>query len=98
MVFRGTLKYSPMDKCVLGFHNGCAPALAGALLCWFLLGVRAISAQSPLISVSQQHHRGKAKKPSERVITSHGAMAPNQIWSWDITWLPAAIKGMDHYW
>lgn len=51
-----------------------------------------------LKSASQQHHRGKAKKPSERVVTSHCAMAPNQVWSWDITWLPAAIKGKYHYW
>ena len=51
-----------------------------------------------LKSASQQHHRGKAKKPSGRLVTSHCAIAPNQVWSWDITWLPAAIKGKYHYW
>ena len=30
--------------------------------------------------------------------TSHCATAPNQLWSWDITWLPAAIKGKFYYW
>lgn len=47
-----------------------------------------------LKAASQQHYRGKAKKPSGRVVTSHCATGPNQVWSWDITWLPAAIKGM----
>jgi transposase InsO family protein len=45
-----------------------------------------------------QHHRGRAKKPSSRVVTSHLATAPNQLWSWDITWLPAEIRGKYYYW
>lgn len=45
-----------------------------------------------------QHHRGRAKKPSNRVVTSHLATAPNQVWSWDITWLPAEIRGKYFYW
>jgi len=51
-----------------------------------------------LRSASQQHHRGRARKPSTRVVTSHCATAPNQVWSWDITWLPAALKGQYYYW
>lgn len=51
-----------------------------------------------LKQASQQHHRGRAKKPSERVVTSHCASGPNQVWSWDITWLPTAIKGQYFYW
>ena len=51
-----------------------------------------------LRSASQQHHRGRARKPSTRVVTSHCATAPNQVWSWDITWLPAAVKGQYYYW
>ncbi len=51
-----------------------------------------------LKQASQQHHRGRAKKPSERVVTSHCSSGPNQVWSWDITWLPAAIKGQYFYW
>jgi len=46
----------------------------------------------------QQHHRGRAKKPSSRVITSHCATEANQLWAWDITWLPASVKGMYFYW
>ena len=51
-----------------------------------------------LRSASQQHHRGRARKPSTRVVTSHCATAPNQVWSWDITWVPAAVKGQYYYW
>jgi putative transposase len=51
-----------------------------------------------LKQASQQHHRGRAKKPSERVVTSHCASGPNQVWSWDITWMPAAVKGQYFYW
>ncbi|MGF6482687.1 putative transposase [Paraburkholderia sp. JPY419] len=51
-----------------------------------------------LRSASQQHRRGRARQPSSRMPTSHCATAPNQLWSWDITWLPAAIKGKFYYW
>lgn len=51
-----------------------------------------------LKQASQQHHRGRAKKPSSRVVTSHCASAPNEVWSWDITWMPAAVKGQYYYW
>jgi putative transposase len=46
----------------------------------------------------QQHARGRAKKPSSRVLTSHCATGPNQVWSWDITWMPAPVRGMYFYW
>jgi putative transposase len=49
-------------------------------------------------AAAQQHHRGRAKKPSTRVVTSHCATAPNRVWSWDITWLPTAVKGLYFYW
>jgi transposase InsO family protein len=51
-----------------------------------------------LKAAAQQHHRGRAKKPSSRVATSHCAMGPNEVWSWDITWMPAAVKGQFYYW
>ncbi len=49
-------------------------------------------------AAQQQHHRGRAKKPSTRVVTSHCATAPNMVWSWDITWLPMEVKGKYYYW
>jgi putative transposase len=49
-------------------------------------------------AATQQHHRGRAKKPSTRLVTSHCATEPNRLWSWDITWLPTAVKGLYFYW
>lgn len=45
-----------------------------------------------------QHHRGRAKTPTSRVVTSHCATEANRLWSWDITWLPTAVKGLYFYW
>ncbi len=41
-----------------------------------------------------QHHRGRSQKPERRIPESHLAIAPNQVWSWDITWLGGPVKGM----
>lgn len=49
-------------------------------------------------AAAQQHHRGRAKKPATRVVTSHCATEPNRLWSWDITWLSTAVKGLYFYW
>ena len=38
-------------------------------------------------------HRGRTKTPIRRKPPTHIATAPNQVWTWDITWLNAAIKG-----
>ena len=46
----------------------------------------------------QQHHRGRARKPSKRVVASHRASEANRLWAWDITWLPARVKGLYFYW
>ena len=40
------------------------------------------------------HHRGRAKAPcSTKPPTTHHASGPNEIWCWDITWLPGPIRG-----
>jgi putative transposase len=46
----------------------------------------------------QQHHRGRAKKPHTRVVTSHCATEANRLWGWDITWLPTRVGGLYFYW
>jgi putative transposase len=51
-----------------------------------------------LRAAAQQHHRGRAKKPVSRKVTTHCATEPNRLWSWDITWLPSAVKGQYYYW
>lgn len=46
---------------------------------------------------NMQHHRGKAKKPCPKPISTHYATGPNQVWMWDITWLPGPAKGIYFY-
>ncbi len=38
-------------------------------------------------------HRGRSHAPVKKVIPTHIATGPNQVWTWDITWLNAAIAG-----
>ncbi|MCB5560318.1 IS3 family transposase [Anaerosalibacter bizertensis] len=38
-------------------------------------------------------HRGRTSAPVKREPPTHIATAPNQVWTWDITWLNAVIKG-----
>lgn len=50
-----------------------------------------------LKAASQQHHRGKSKAPVSRAKpTSYSASAPNQVWCWDISYMPSGIRGL--YW
>lgn len=42
----------------------------------------------------QQHHRGRSQRPRRQAApTTHAAKGPNQVWSWDITYLPSPIRG-----
>ena len=41
-------------------------------------------------------HRTRAKKATMQQPPTHIATGPNQVWTWDITWLNASIKG-DYY-
>lgn len=50
-----------------------------------------------LRAAGQQHHRGLSRKPTKRQPTSHCAKAPNQLWSWDITFMNSAIRGKYYY-
>ena len=45
----------------------------------------------------QQHHRGRSQQPERRAASTHGAEAPNEVWCWDITWLPGAVKGQFYF-
>ncbi|MCF6281214.1 MAG: IS3 family transposase [Candidatus Polarisedimenticolaceae bacterium] len=47
-----------------------------------------------LKEAEQRHHRGKAQAPRKSTKPkSYKATGPNQVWSWDITYLAAAITG-----
>lgn len=42
----------------------------------------------------QQHHRGRARAPRPTAPkATHTATAPNELWCWDITWLPSTVAG-----
>ena len=51
-----------------------------------------------LKEVDQLHRRGRARTP-RAVIKPKGykAQAPNQVWSWDITYLASAVRGSFYY-
>jgi putative transposase len=51
-----------------------------------------------LKAARQTTHRGRSKAPQRRAPTTHRATAPNQVWCWDITWMPSTIKGRYFYW
>ena len=45
-----------------------------------------------------QNHRGRSQEPGKYgKPTSFCATAPNQVWTWDITYLGAAVKGLFYY-
>ncbi len=50
-----------------------------------------------LNEAGQLAHRGKAKAPRHQRPTPLQASAPNQLWSWDITYLPTTIQGVFFY-
>lgn len=46
----------------------------------------------------EQNHRGRAKhRQSPKPKSSHCAVAPCQVWSWDITWLKSPVRGLFYY-
>jgi transposase InsO family protein len=43
----------------------------------------------------QAHRRGRARPPQEpRAVPRLRAAGPNQVWSWDITYLPTTVRGI----
>jgi putative transposase len=51
-----------------------------------------------LKAANQNVRRGRTKAPKRRVLTTHCADGPNQVWCWDITWLPSTVRGRFFYW
>ena len=47
---------------------------------------------------NMQNHRGRSQEPGKNAKpTSYCATGPNQVWTWDITYLRAAVKGLFYY-
>jgi putative transposase len=44
-----------------------------------------------------QHKRGRAQQAARKNATTHTSTGPNQLWCWDITWLPGPAKGVCFY-
>jgi putative transposase len=44
-----------------------------------------------------QHHRGRAQKRTPRKPATHVARAPNEVWCWDVTYLPSRVRGLFFY-
>ena len=56
------------------------------------------SFQRVLRAHGQTRHRGRARAPQRRRAPStHVAIAPRQVWCWDMTYLPAAVVGRWFY-
>lgn len=51
-----------------------------------------------LHAAGQQIHRGRSKAPQRRPLTTHRTTAANQLWCWDISWMPSTVKGRYFYW
>jgi putative transposase len=45
----------------------------------------------------EQNHRGRSHEPVSRPVSTYCATKPNQVWSWDITYLPGPVKGLYFY-
>jgi len=50
-----------------------------------------------LRAAGEQNHRGRAQEPRHLTKSEQCATAPNQVWSWDITYLPGPVKGLFYY-
>jgi putative transposase len=51
-----------------------------------------------LKAAGQGQRRGRAKAAQPRTLTTHRADGPNQVWCWDITWMPTTVRGRYFYW
>ena len=51
-----------------------------------------------LREAKEQNHRGRSEEPGKHgKPTSYTATAPNQVWTWDITYLNGPVKGLFYY-
>lgn len=60
-----------------------------------------LASESTMYRLQRRHGLRRGKRLVERThvtrgSTMHRATGPNQVWSWDITWLPTVVRG--RYW
>lgn len=51
-----------------------------------------------LRAAGQSRRRGRSHNAKPRAPTTHRADGANQVWCWDITWMPTTVKGRFFYW
>lgn len=57
-----------------------------------------LASESTMYRLQRRHglrvkRRTTARTHVSRAVTVHQASGPNQVWSWDITWLPTTVRG-----
>jgi putative transposase len=57
-----------------------------------------LASESTMYRLQRRHGLRKRKQSTQRThvtrsATTHQTVRPNQVWSWDITWLPTAVRG-----
>lgn len=50
-----------------------------------------------LRQASAQHPRGRSRAPQRSEPTRHVATGPNEVWCWDVTYLPSPVRGLYFY-
>lgn len=59
---------------------------------------RYIASESTMYRILKEEKQNAKRTPTKssnpRPIATHTANAPNQVWSWDLTWLPGPAKGI----
>lgn len=50
-----------------------------------------------LHEASEQHERGRARRRTAKPVSTHCATGPNQLWSWDVTFLASPTRGIYYY-
>jgi putative transposase len=57
-----------------------------------------IASESTIYKVLKEEkmntHRSRSSAPVKRTPPTHIATSPNQVWTWDITWLNASVRGL----
>jgi putative transposase len=57
-----------------------------------------LASESTMYRLKRRYGLGATRRPADRSgvtrsTATHSATGPNQVWSWDITWLPTTIRG-----
>lgn len=50
-----------------------------------------------LHEANEQHERGRARTRTAKPLSTHCAKGPNELWSWDVTFLGSPVRGIYYY-